>query len=79
MQWWKNQTDRDWDAQHAANESLRHERLFNQSMLLSEIELTPPNEPLPKMTMARFRHQKLEEETEKVRDIWKTYNDEIQL
>lgn len=79
MQWWKNQTDRDWDAQHLANESLRHERLARESSMVDWIETTPENEPLPKMTMARLRQQKLDEETEKVRNIWQNYDDEIQL
>jgi hypothetical protein len=79
MRWQYTSTDHDWHAQHLINESLHHEHLFHQSMLLSETELTPPTEPLPKLTMARWREQKLQEEAQQTRDIWTDYQDEIEL
>lgn len=64
MLWSQSQTDKDWAAQHMVNEQLRHERLAREASLVDWIETTPANEPLPKMSMARFRQEILDKQAE---------------
>lgn len=81
MQWARTQTDRDWDAQHLINEDLRHEQRHMEDLKVGWRESTPLGEPAPKSLgmdyIARLRQQKLEEEVEQVRSIWKEYTDEL--
>lgn len=77
MQWWRTQTDRDWDAAHRISEQIRHERLERQASIISQIETTPANEPVPVMTMDRYRKDRQERELQSILDIMGNEPDEI--
>lgn len=83
MNWFMGTEDREQRHWRLQEESIAHEMKWEQDLKVGWRESTPLGEEVPKSLgmdyIARLRHQKLEEETEKVRDIWKTYNDEIQL
>lgn len=70
MHWQQTQTDRDWDAAHRIQESLRHERLSQEASTVDWIETTPANELIPPISMARYRNALLDQQTQQLRDIW---------
>ncbi len=77
----RTQTDRDWSAQHRIQESLRHERLERQASLVCLIETTAANEPVPRMTMQRYRRDQLNRQVQEIKsrlDIMSNEEDHIQ-
>jgi Mn-dependent DtxR family transcriptional regulator len=77
MNWFQNQTDREWNAAHRISEQLRHERLERIASIIDYQESTPLGEPTPPMTMDRYRKEVLNKEVEQVRSIWGQDDSEI--
>jgi hypothetical protein len=83
MNWLRSSTDREYDAQHLINEDLRHERRSREDRMVGWRESTPLAEPVPPSLgmdyMARHRKELLQQEVERVRSIWKEYDDELEM
>lgn len=76
MKWSMSQTDVDARDAQLVSEQLRHERLDHQNSIIDQIEITPPNEPIPQMTMARYRRQKLDEEVVQNKSLLQVMGDD---
>lgn len=69
MTYFLTPTQQEYNAAYMVSEQLRHERLTHQNSIICEIELTPAGEPIPLMTMSRYRQQQLDAEVERCRRV----------
>lgn len=69
MFWSQSQTDIEARDAHRLSEQMRHERLFEQGLKVNLLEATPLGEPAPRLSMAQYREEQLQQQARSIIDV----------
>jgi hypothetical protein len=79
MFWSQTQTEKEWVESNKISEHLRHERLNHENSLISPIETTPPGQPIPQRSLAQYREEQIQKQSQSILDLMNADDDFIPM
>lgn len=77
MKWSMSQTDLDARDSHLISEQMRHQRLFEQGLVVNLLESTPLGETAPQLSMAQYRQEQIQKQSRSLLDLMGNEEDDI--